>query len=122
MEESPGRVELVSVHNVDTLWTDYLKTGILRTVLVQNGSKCKVCPQSNRLCGQTRINQYPDYFRFEVRPKCTGNPTLVPAAERIFENALCSLPGLCTAVIAMMIFPGTDKIRTVCLFERLAVI
>jgi integrase len=29
------------------------KIGILRTVLVQNGSKCKVCPQSNRLCRQT---------------------------------------------------------------------
>ncbi|MDR0719667.1 MAG: hypothetical protein LBF78_08530, partial [Treponema sp.] len=43
--------------NVDTLWTDFLKKGILRTVLVQNGSKCKVCPQSNRLCGQTRINR-----------------------------------------------------------------
>jgi hypothetical protein len=28
----------------------------LRTVLVQNGSKCKVCPQSNRLCGQTLNN------------------------------------------------------------------
>jgi hypothetical protein len=27
-----------SVHNVDTLWTDYLKIGILHTVLVQNGS------------------------------------------------------------------------------------
>jgi hypothetical protein len=25
-----------------------LKTGILRTVLVQNGSKCKVCPQSRK--------------------------------------------------------------------------
>jgi hypothetical protein len=31
-----------SVHNVDTLWTDYLEIRILRTVLVQNGSKCKV--------------------------------------------------------------------------------
>jgi predicted helicase len=30
----------------------------LRTVLAQNGSKCKVCPQSNRLCGQTLINFY----------------------------------------------------------------
>jgi methionyl-tRNA synthetase len=29
----------------------------LRTVLVQNGSKDKVCPQSNRLCGQTLFKQ-----------------------------------------------------------------
>jgi hypothetical protein len=28
---------------------------MLRTVLVQNGSNRKVCPQSNRLCGQTLI-------------------------------------------------------------------
>jgi hypothetical protein len=51
---------LESVHNVDTLWTDNLKIGILRTVLVQNESKCKVCPQSNRLCGQTLFRKKQD--------------------------------------------------------------
>ncbi|MDR2363910.1 MAG: hypothetical protein LBD65_05800, partial [Spirochaetaceae bacterium] len=68
----------------DTLWTDYLKTGILRTVLAQNGSKCKVCPQSNRLCGQTLTmealiysiklisvslgNRFPDFKKGGVLP------------------------------------------------------
>jgi hypothetical protein len=51
LDGEPIPVYLESVHNVDTLWTDFLKKRICVC-------KCKVCPQSNRLCGQTLFKRF----------------------------------------------------------------
>jgi hypothetical protein len=83
-----------SVHNVDTLWTDFLKNAFCVPLWHKTGANARFCPQSNRLCGQTLYIKDPyrilaplAYFPFiVVQGICVYPPGGEPARQRVCQS------------------------------------